>query len=613
MSGALRISIGQYSDPGSKETNQDFHGAVVPEGTLLAEKGVVVAIADGISTSEHGREAAETAVKSFLSDYYATPGAWSVQQAADKVISATNAWLYGRTRGSEGRYDHDRGFVCTLTALVLKDAMAHVLHVGDGRLYRLAKGKLQQVTRDHCTHEGEGGSVLERALGIAPTVTIDYCALAVEVGDVFILATDGMALHLGTGKTDKKQEHGEKGPGGKSAGGLAILTNDLATATDLDRLAREAIARAVAAGANDNLTLQIVRVDALPEASERDLGALAEQLPVPSDIRAGAQLDDWKLEECVHVSSRSSLFKARNVVTGEIVALKVPAGSVAGDQAFLQAFLMEEWVARRLDNPHLMKAAPARGEGGRRTALYTTFEWVEGISLTRWIAEHPEPDMAVAFSLLGDIARGLQSMHRHQMVHQDLRPDNVLVTAEGRAKLIDFGSTRIWGAETLGPTAGATAAAIAAPAEHDQGLSTHQYTAPEGLFGSPAEPTFDTYSLGVIAYQMLTGKLPYGAEMARAATPAAQRRVAYRPASGGDSRLPVWVDAALKKAVHVEPAWRYGEPSEFMADLSRPNPTLPRVRPVAIAARDPVRFWQSVSFVLALVILGLLYRLTNGG
>ena len=92
------MSVGQHSDKGRKDTNQDFHGALVPAPPLLAAKGIAVALADGISTSTVSRVAAETAVKSFLEDYYCTSESWSVKTSAQRVIAAANSWLYAHTR-----------------------------------------------------------------------------------------------------------------------------------------------------------------------------------------------------------------------------------------------------------------------------------------------------------------------------------------------------------------------------------------------------------------------------------------------------------------------------------------------------------------------------------
>src|SRR5215213_11936771 len=120
MSRNLKISIGQHSDKGRKEINQDFHGALIPREPLLGLKGIAVVLADGISSSNVSRIAAESTVKGFLTDYYCTSESWSVKTSAQRVLEATNSWLHSQTRRSQYSYERDRGYVCTLSAIVLK-------------------------------------------------------------------------------------------------------------------------------------------------------------------------------------------------------------------------------------------------------------------------------------------------------------------------------------------------------------------------------------------------------------------------------------------------------------------------------------------------------------
>ena len=101
----LRISVGQHSDKGRKEINQDFHGVLIPDEPLLSMKGIAVALADGISSSNVSQIASESAVKSFLTDYYCTSEAWSVKTSAQRVLAATNSWLHAQTRRSQYRYE----------------------------------------------------------------------------------------------------------------------------------------------------------------------------------------------------------------------------------------------------------------------------------------------------------------------------------------------------------------------------------------------------------------------------------------------------------------------------------------------------------------------------
>src|SRR6185369_11189132 len=131
MPGALRISAGQHSGKGRKETNQDFHGLLVPHEPQLSSKGVAIAMADGISSSDVSQIASQFAVTGFLEDYYCTSDAWSVKTSAQRVLIATNSWLHSQTQQSHYRYDKDKGYVCTLSAMVIKSTTAHIFHVGD--------------------------------------------------------------------------------------------------------------------------------------------------------------------------------------------------------------------------------------------------------------------------------------------------------------------------------------------------------------------------------------------------------------------------------------------------------------------------------------------------
>src|SRR5215207_1431738 len=149
MSGELKISVGQHSDKGRKETNQDFYGVLLPKEPLLSLKGIAIVLADGISSSKVSRIASESTVKGFLTDYYCTSETWSVKTSAQRVIAATNSWLYAQTRRSQHAYDKDKGYVCTLSAMVIKSRAAHLFHVGDSRIYRVAGLGLEQLTEDH--------------------------------------------------------------------------------------------------------------------------------------------------------------------------------------------------------------------------------------------------------------------------------------------------------------------------------------------------------------------------------------------------------------------------------------------------------------------------------
>jgi len=254
--------------------------------------------------------------------------------------------------------------------------------------------------------------------------------------------------------------------------------------------------------------------------------------------------------------------------------------------------MMEEWVARRIDSPHVLKPCLLQR---KRNFLYVATEYIDGQTLTQWMIDNPKPSLETVRGIVEQIAKGLRAFHRKEMLHQDIRPDNIMIDATGTVKIIDFGSTRITGVVEAAPSGNA-----------DDILGTQQYTAPEYFLGEPASARSDLFSLGVITYQMLTGKLPYGTQIANARTRSQFNGLVYRPASHGDRDLPQWIDGTLEKAVHPNPTKRYDSFSEFLFDLRHPNANYLSTSSTPLIERNPLLFWKSTTVVLALAVIVLL-------
>src|SRR5690606_6898846 len=146
LQSALQIRFAQRSEAGNKPENQDTVGARLPEGSALTSKGIAIAIADGVSSSEAARQASQTAITGFLSDYYATPDTWRTGQSANRVLQSLNRYLWSQSQNSV----RQEGYLTTFSLLILKGDKAFVFHVGDSRIYRLRQGSLERLTRDHC-------------------------------------------------------------------------------------------------------------------------------------------------------------------------------------------------------------------------------------------------------------------------------------------------------------------------------------------------------------------------------------------------------------------------------------------------------------------------------
>ncbi len=570
MSDKLQLSVGHCSDKGPKAVNQDFHAVALPAEPLLSSKGALIALADGISSSGVSQEASRTAVNGLLQDYYSTSESWSVKNSVQRVLHATNSWLYAQTRNGPYRYDIDKGYVCTIAALVIKSNTAHLFHAGDTRIYRLLGGALEQLTEDHRLLVSREKSYLSRALGMRERLDLDYSAHAVEVGDTFVLATDGVYEFCpNTFIAQAITEH----------------------AHDLEQAARRIVDEALQRGGDDNLTVQLVRIDALPQQGIGEMQRQATRLPLPPELRPRVVFDGYEIVRELHHSSRSHLYLALDQQSGDRVALKVPSVDLSQDDAYLERFMMEEWVARRIDNVHIVSPCAVTR---KRNYLYIVTEYIEGRTLAQWMRDHPSPALETVRDIVEQIARGLRALHRQEMLHQDLRPENIMLDANGTVKLIDFGSVRVAGLSESN-------------ALHEQPhiLGTAQYTAPEYYIGEDGDNRSDLFSLAVITYQMLCGQLPYGPGVARATSRAAQLKLNYQSLLDHDRSRPAWVDECLRKALRVNPQQRYMEISEFVHDLRKPNPEFLRKGRPPLLERDPVLFWKGMSLGLLLIVIFL--------
>ncbi len=564
----LQVSIGQHSDKGRKDINQDFHGALVPGEPLLGAKGIAIALADGISSSPVSQAASESAVRGFLEDYYSTSDAWSVKRSGQRVLTASNAWLHGQTQRSAHRHDQDRGYVCTFSALVVKSTTAHLFHVGDSRIFRLHPKALEPLTEDHRVRVSSEQSYLARALGALPSVEIDYRSLPLVEGEVYVLATDGVYEYADA----------------------ALIHAALSAHPDqLDAAAQTIVEGALARGSTDNLTVQLVRIDRLPAQNLDELAEQRAALTLPQLLEARQRFEGYRIVRQLHISSRSHIHLAIDEATQQAVVLKLPTVEQHADPAGLDRFLMEEWIARRIDSPHVLKPCPPARP---RQHLYVAMEYLEGQTLAQWMQDHPRPDLATVRRIVEQIGRGLQAFHRMDMLHQDLRPANIMIDTSGTVKIIDFGSTRV---------AGLIESAIEPPDEPL--LGTAQYTAPEYFLGEAVDARADLFSLGVITYQMLTGRLPYGSAVAATRTRADQRRLAYGSTRVGTRPLPDWVDGALQKAVHPDPWKRHADVAEFIHDLQHPNPAFQQRQRPPLTERHPVTFWKGISLLLFIALL----------
>src|SRR5580658_183027 len=248
----VKASVGFASETGPRKSNDDFAGAVFGLELPQPRRDVVAAVADGIGSAKGGRVAAETAVRGFLDGMCDLPESTEVQRSAARVLNALNAWMY-----SQGTRDPRlAGMGCTFTALVLRGRVAHVVHIGDSRAYRLSGERLTLLTTDHARESGtDRSSTLYRALGVESALRLEYIALPMARHDRFLLCTDGLYGWV----TDDT---------------IADILSQRSAPADT---ARELVKIAIESGTRDNCTALVLDVLELPTAELSTL-ATATQL-----------------------------------------------------------------------------------------------------------------------------------------------------------------------------------------------------------------------------------------------------------------------------------------------------------------------------------------------
>lgn len=569
------IEVGQASHRGPREGLEDFAAAARPAPHEEAW-GVIAAIADGVSSGGLGLEAAQTSVLGLVSDYYATPATWDTTVALDRVIAAQNAWLADHNRRRQGiRSDTGGGMAAmtTLTALVLRGHGFTLGHVGDSRAYLIRAGECTQLTQDHTLGPLEFQNGLTRAVGLDDGVRVDYIEGDLQIGDTFVLTTDG--VH-GVLKAKQLRALAEQGTAQEASDAL--------------------VSKAVNGGGRDNATALVIRIKGLAASLLEDAERRGRLLPVPPKLKEGDVLDGLRVQADVFNNGVHRLYRVLDERTGQLMALKTLHEARASDPEERAMLAHEAWLGARVTD------RDARGwvkvfEPRQPTAFYTLFEWHSGTTLGAMLASKQHFSVHDIIEGATTVARSLGRLHQHGVIHRDIKPDNVQLGDDGLWRVLDLG--------------------VALSGKEPQALrelhaGTPSYMNPEQWSAVPSEsmanPQSDLFALGVTLYQWLTGgRLPYGD-----IEPYQTGRYRRDPVAPSRIRpdVPIWLDHIVLKAVARDKKMRFETAEELLLALER-GASRPLSAPHAtpLMARDPVVLWQIALGVSILFNLLLIYWL----
>jgi tRNA A-37 threonylcarbamoyl transferase component Bud32 len=263
-------------------------------------------------------------------------------------------------------------------------------------------------------------------------------------------------------------------------------------------------------------------------------------------------LRDYEVLEKIASGSMAAVYKARAHESGEVVALKVPFPAVADNPVLLQRFQEEFRVGSTLRHPGLVRALAFGREG---PAYYIVMEFVEGVDLCQRLEEGGPLPEAEAVGIIVQIARALHEAHRHGIIHRDVKPDNILLTAGGGAKLADLGLIKDLEGE-LGLT------------RTGRGLGSPNFIAPEQFNDArDAGAACDVYSLGATLYMAVTGELPFRSRSLAATLKKKENNQLVPPRELVPS-LSERLDWAIRRAVQANPRQRHASCLEFIRALT---------------------------------------------
>lgn len=574
----FKATVATHTHPGVKKSiNEDAIGFRVPEGNILSTKGAVAVVADGVSSAEAGKEAAHRSVEAVLDNYFTTPELWSVKHAIQKTLTSLNSELYDLGREMP---DEARGYICTLSMIVIKSHLAYLFHAGDSRIYSLSAedNTFTQLTHDHVAAISNEKQYLIRAMGMDTTLNIDCSTVELHQGDIFYLDSDGIHDFLTDAQIREIIEQGRE---------------------DLQQACVNLVEAAIQAGSDDNLSCCLLQLDQLGVEEKEDFSERLTRLPFPPELYPGLKIDGYEVLQELWASERSQLYVVRDMHSAEELVMKTPSAKYDDDPAYIERFIAEEWIGSRIQHPNVVSVVPSKKAS--QHFLYYVMEKVPGITLQQWIEQNPEARPSVIAQLILHIAEGLQAMHAQQVVHQDLKPGNIMVLPDGNIKIVDFGAVYAPGLQE-----------IFNPFEREIALGTMDYADPSYRYGINTYIKGDIYSLAVIAYEMFTGgRLPYGQRMERCKTLQDFYQLEYVPSYRHREIIPVWFDKALEKGCKNNPDERYDTLEALINDLQHPNPEFLKDGYVGKEEGNTVFFWKILSFLwftVLLVVLVLVYQ-----
>jgi serine/threonine protein phosphatase PrpC len=519
---------------GRELVSEDFAAVKVTDDLCV---GIVC---DGVGSARAGGKAARRVVNYLTNNFKARPRSWDIEKSLRHFIAGINAILY-----REGMEEYEAPeYVTTLSIVVIEGERLYGANVGDSPIMLYRDGHLQEIGFAHVSDEPGMEHVLTQAVGLAETVEPYLFENNLRPGDILLLASDGLEKVLTPAEIEEK---------------LKLGASSLV----------KAASKKVADDLPDDTTAVVIEVT----GPSRTCRLKREALPIPARLEAGEVVDGYVLQKPLARNERTWLA----VKKGVRYVLKFPPPEAIDDEKQLDLFVREAWNASRLKAGFFPKAVIPRN----RTMRYYVMAFLEGPTLKEVTARKPLP-VEDAIALGKFLLNASQYLLRHDLVHGDIKPENIVVLERhGKRvyKLVDFGS--IVEIFSIASRAG-----------------TPSYLAPERFRGEPIGERTEIFAIGVTLYEALTKRYPYG-EIEPFQTPVFKTP---RPVRHFNKAVPAWFESVVMRAIEREKSRRYEVYSEMAYELAHPE----KVRPyypedLSLFEREPVKVYRTL-FILSLLL-----------
>lgn len=537
-------------------------------------------------------------------------------------------------------YERVPPLLSTLSGLLCIGDRIHLFHTGDSRIYRVGLESIKVLSKDHRIHHGQDKGALSAAIGADTMVELQQSVFTLHQNECLALMTDGVYESIAASELQFELCSAVKALCQPSQ---TIDTTDNSSndgAVNSLSISQSICEQAFNEGSHDNLSMVILGMNA--QALHKKKTANSAHTKNNSDnenasfhdihryqlltgLEVGARIDGFIVKHIIACTARSEVYLVEDEHQHEFV-LKSPSLDAATDGHYLREFLKERKIGlslskhRRAGEPAYNQADPNNSSSdssltsisgikpyqdassalsssgllryypvpASSTYLYHLTEYIEGESLRDFMDRHAPCDVWQTYDLLTKIGMAVRVMHRNYLLHQDIKPENILLTTSGAVKLIDFGSA---------------SSSILKDSTRPPNGDLH-YAAPEYYTDAPKGVHSDLFSIAVIGYELLTGELPFSSQ-ALMHSHQANHTLTLPTQLLRQYRVPAASQQALMRALLANTQARYQAIGEFLQDFNPENHNYIS-DPEPLIIRNPLLVWHSICFIQFVLIFSLL-------